>query len=257
MHKKHQKRHTSRSGNSMRSLRNVKGVKVFAFPDHVWNVKGWKTRKKGTHAQKGKRFPVAQDIPRKVTKVVVIKKPKMSTKPIKKFDEKFPEKPKVEKPKKKSEPLAKPKLSSEEKERRKLEKYVRDQQERKKLEWIKQAEKEALAKKEKRLLVKKPKKRLKIKPSEPRKKLTHIEKMHLLASCKQFNIDPQEIDSKIDYYENKRHIQEMAKMKGYSEAEITSVESEQKKRVVQYEEYLHNLKNELEEAGYVITSPNM
>jgi len=41
----------------------------------------------------------------------------------------------------------KPKVSAKEKERKKLEKYIRDQQERKKREWIKQAKKEALPKK--------------------------------------------------------------------------------------------------------------
>jgi len=102
--------------------------------------------------------------------------------------------------------------------------------------------------------VKKPKKH-KIKPSKPRMKMTHIEKMHLLASAKEFNIDPQEIDNTLTYYENKKHIHEMARAKGVSEMEISASEKESKEWASQYQEYLGNLKGELEGAGYTVTSP--
>jgi len=102
--------------------------------------------------------------------------------------------------------------------------------------------------------IRKPKKH-KIKPPKPRAKMTHIEKMHLLASAKQFNIDPQEIDNTLTYYENKKHIHEMARSKGVSEMEISSSEKEAKQWTSQYEEYLGNLKGELEGAGYTVTSP--
>lgn len=42
--KKRKKRHVERSGLTMRALRKVKGVNVFAFPDDVWRVR--KPRKK-------------------------------------------------------------------------------------------------------------------------------------------------------------------------------------------------------------------
>jgi len=44
--KKRKKLHTSRSGKTMRALRNVKGVNVFSFPDHIWKVKTRKRRRK-------------------------------------------------------------------------------------------------------------------------------------------------------------------------------------------------------------------
>lgn len=37
--KKRKKRHTNRTGLTMRKLRKVKGVKVFSFPDDVWKVR--------------------------------------------------------------------------------------------------------------------------------------------------------------------------------------------------------------------------
>jgi len=103
---------------------------------------------------------------------------------------------------------------------------------------------------------KKPKKH-KIKAPKPRTKMTHIEKIHLLASAKQFNIDPQEIDNTLTYYENKKHIHEMARAKGVSEMEISASEKESKEWTSQYEEYLGNLRGELESAGYTVTEPNM
>jgi len=105
----------------------------------------------------------------------------------------------------------------------------------------------------------KPKKvkKHRIKPPKPRMKMTHLEKMHLLASAKQFNIDPQEVDDTLTYSENKKHIQEMAEMKGYSEAEIRGSEEESKEWSSQYQLYLNNLKGELENAGYTVTEPKM
>jgi len=93
------------------------------------------------------------------------------------------------------------------------------------------------------------------KPKEKARKMTHIERMHLLAACKQFEVDPQEIDSELNYYENREHIQELARMKGFTEAEITSMEQEQKEWTSQYEQYLGSLKSELESAGYDVKGP--
>lgn len=106
---------------------------------------------------------------------------------------------------------------------------------------------------------KKEPKRLKIpkKKRPPPTKMTHIEKMHLLAASKRFNIDPYEIDNTLTYYENKKHIQELAKEKGYSEHEITSMEQESKQWASEYSEYLSHLRTELESAGYRVSSPNM
>lgn len=86
----------------------------------------------------------------------------------------------------------------------------------------------------------------------PTQKMTHIERMHLLAACKKFELDPQEIDNEINYYENKKHLQELASEKGFSEAEITSGEQEQEEWVSQFKSYLNQLKGELESAGYEV-----
>lgn len=61
------KNHTSRSSKSMRSVQHVKGVAVFSFPDSVWKTSGWRTRKRGTKGQKGKRFRVGSGVPRRVS----------------------------------------------------------------------------------------------------------------------------------------------------------------------------------------------
>lgn len=89
------------------------------------------------------------------------------------------------------------------------------------------------------------------------KKMTHIERMHLLAACKKFGVDPQEIDSNISYYENKKHIQDLAKMRGYSKAEVTSSEQEARAVSSQYAQYLSSLRSELESAGYTVSGPEM
>jgi len=97
-------------------------------------------------------------------------------------------------------------------------------------------------------------------PKKPKPKppgMTAIERMHLLAACKQFSVDTQEIDSNVSYGENKKHVQEMAKMKGFSRSEIAGLETEQKEWTQGYENYLNSLKGELEGAGYVIREPSM
>jgi len=102
------------------------------------------------------------------------------------------------------------------------------------------------------------KKRVTIPPKPkkpPAQKMTHIERMHLLATCKKFELDPQEIDNTLNYYENKKHLQELASEKGFSEAEITSAEQEQKEWTSQYETYLNQLKGELKSAGYQVIEP--
>jgi len=231
----------------MRSLRHVKGVNTFAFPDSVWKVKGWKTRKRGTRAQKGKKYPIVQR-PRKVTRVASI---------VEQQQERAREK-RLEKPKKKE--IVKPPIVK--KVRCECGKWflpseiVRHSYECDKFSerWGKDTPVTKPKPKAKR--IKKPKKR-KIKPPKPRQKLTHVERMHLLAACKQFGIDPQEVDNKIDYYENKKHVQTLAKMKGYSEQEISSMEQEQREWASQYQGYLNNLKSELESAGYEVSSPEL
>jgi len=87
---------------------------------------------------------------------------------------------------------------------------------------------------------------------KPKTRMTHIERMHLLATCKKFELDPQEIDNTLNYYENKKHLQELASEKGFSEAEITSGEQEQEEWVSQFKSYLNQLKGELESAGYQV-----
>ncbi len=109
----------------------------------------------------------------------------------------------------------------------------------------------------------KPKRKRKSTLKIPRKKrrrprkMTYIERMHLKAACKKFGVDPQEIDESITYYENKKHIQDLARMKGYTQAEITSEKQEREEWTQQYEQYLSNLQGELEDAGYTVTPPTM
>jgi len=101
------------------------------------------------------------------------------------------------------------------------------------------------------------------KPKIPKKrkarlaKLTHIEKIHLMSACKQFGIDPMEVDNTLIYHENKRHIRELARMKGHSEAEVAGMDTEMKEWGAQYEGYLNHLKGELESAGYQVRSPEV
>lgn len=94
-------------------------------------------------------------------------------------------------------------------------------------------------------------------PKKPKLRtgMTHLEKMHLLSMAKQHELDPQEIDSKIGYYENKRHLEELAKEKGVSEEEIKGSEAAQEEMVSAHEEYLHHLVSELVESGYRVIGP--
>jgi hypothetical protein len=85
--------------------------------------------------------------------------------------------------------------------------------------------------------------------------MTHLEKLHLLTFAKQHELDTQEIDSKIGYYENKQHLEQLAKEKGVSEEEIKGSEAAQEEMVSQHEEYLHHLVSELVESGYKVIGP--
>jgi hypothetical protein len=102
----------------------------------------------------------------------------------------------------------------------------------------------------------KPRKEIKIgKKPKPRTGMTHLEKLHLLTFAKQHELDTQEIDSKIGYYENKQHLEQLAKEKGVSEEEIKGSEAAQEEMVSQHEEYLHHLVSELVESGYKVIGP--
>jgi len=259
---------TSRSSRSMRGL--PKGRTTYSFPDHIWKVKkpkgkGWKTRRKGSPAQIGQKF-----------------KAKTKPKPIKtkatSFRIALPEKrkPPMHTPKKK-QPLTETQREIREKILNKTKFYEQQGWEIRKNDIIKQVaagkhsdtlvkeqfealERQGMIKRvhkpeRKTKKLKKPAKKHKIKPPKPRMKMTHIEKMHLLAQCKQFNVDPQEIDNTITYYENKKHVQEMAQAKGFSEEEIKGVEGQQREVASQMERYYGNLKSELEEVGYIVQSP--
>jgi hypothetical protein len=92
------------------------------------------------------------------------------------------------------------------------------------------------------------------KPHE-RHKMTGIEKAHLTAFAKKQGIDIQEIDSKINFHENKQHLTEMAKAKGATETEIHGSESAIQEAEAQHASYLHQLANELEAAGYKVEAP--
>jgi hypothetical protein len=85
--------------------------------------------------------------------------------------------------------------------------------------------------------------------------MTHLERMHLLSQAKELELDPQEIDSKIGYYENKKHLEELARHKGVSEEELHGKEAAISADVASHEEYLHSLRNELEAAGYTVPEP--
>jgi len=108
---------------------------------------------------------------------------------------------------------------------------------------------------------KKPREPVALKPIAKKqpvvRKMSGIERRHLLAFCKQFELDPQEIDDSITYYENKDHLQELARERGVSEEEIVGAEQQIDLITAQYEQYLGHLRSELESAGYVISEPNM
>jgi hypothetical protein len=93
------------------------------------------------------------------------------------------------------------------------------------------------------------------KKPKPRTGMGHLERMHLLSFAKEHELDSQEIDGKIGYYENKAHLEELAKQKGVSEEELHGKEVKIEEDVASHEEYLNNLKNELEEAGYKVELP--
>lgn len=108
---------------------------------------------------------------------------------------------------------------------------------------------------------KEPEKETKPKPvkigkkQRERKGMTHLERMHLLSFAQEHELDSQEVDSKLSYWENKSHLEELAKAKGISEEQLHGSEAKITEDVSAHEEYLHNLRNELESAGYTVNEP--
>jgi hypothetical protein len=96
---------------------------------------------------------------------------------------------------------------------------------------------------------------IRVKKERPQAGMSHLEKMHLLSQCKELEIDPQEIDSSINYYENKKHLEDLAKQKGVSEEELHGQEAKIEADVSAHEEYLNQIRNELESAGYRVVEP--
>jgi hypothetical protein len=94
------------------------------------------------------------------------------------------------------------------------------------------------------------------KKPKPRTEMTHIEKMHLLTMAKKHELDTQEIDNTLNYYENKKHLEELARGKGVSEEEIKGSKASLEEDVSQHEAYLSQLRGELEEAGFKVIGPN-
>lgn len=101
----------------------------------------------------------------------------------------------------------------------------------------------------------KPKVKIGKKP-KPRTEMTHIEKMHLLTMAKKYELDTQEIDNTLNYYENKKHLEGLAHEKGVSEEEIKGSKATLEEDVSQHEAYLNQLRGELEEAGFKVIGPN-
>jgi hypothetical protein len=95
------------------------------------------------------------------------------------------------------------------------------------------------------------------KKPKPKTEMTHIERMHLLTMAKKYELDTQEIDNTLNYYENKKHLEGLAREKGFSQEEIEGSKAALEEDVSQHEEYLHHLRNELEEAGYTVIEPNV
>jgi len=95
------------------------------------------------------------------------------------------------------------------------------------------------------------------KKPKPKTEMTHIEKMHLLTFAKKYELDTQEVDNTLNYYENKKHLEGLAREKGFSQEEIEGSKAALEEDVSQHEEYLHSLRNELEEAGYTVIEPNV
>ena len=93
------------------------------------------------------------------------------------------------------------------------------------------------------------------KKPKPKTEMTHIEKMHLLTFAKKHELDTQEIDNTLNYYENKKHLEGLAREKGVSEEEIVGSKASLEEDVSQHEAYLNQLRNELEEAGYTVYGP--
>lgn len=102
----------------------------------------------------------------------------------------------------------------------------------------------------------KPKVKIGKKP-KPRTEMTHIERMHLLTMAKKYELDTQEVDNTLNYYENKKHLEGLAREKGFSQEEIEGSKASLEEDVSQHEAYLHSLRNELEEAGYTVIEPNV
>jgi hypothetical protein len=83
--------------------------------------------------------------------------------------------------------------------------------------------------------------------------MTHLEDMHLLAYARNHEIDSAEIDHSLTYWENKEHLQDMAKGKGSFDIEME--EEREEEAVSQHELYLSQLKNELEQQGFKVSGP--
>ena len=113
--------------------------------------------------------------------------------------------------------------------------------------------------KKRKIKTEKPKKEAKVKigkKPKPKTEMTHIEKMHLLTFAKKYELDTQEVDNTLNYYENKKHLEGLAREKGVSEEEIVGSKAVLEEDVSQHEAYLHQLRNELEEAGFKVIEPN-
>ena len=301
-------------------------MKVFAFPDSVWKTSGWRTRKKGSKHQKGKKFPLTPSRPRRVVTVAkapTIIKPKKTVLPRHVMEERIisisrthlhpmaqqnlqdnlrkADDHKVQelydywskKGKKKQAKTVTPKTTPQNVEQQAYQQARKNTEQAlkkgiSKQEVLRQVDQklfelkatsmfstkggfggapdydkvqatiralERIKKEVESGKIKGPKKpkRLKI-PKKKRisKKMTHIEKMHLRAKCQAWNIDPQEVDNTLTYYENKRHLHSLAKDKGITEAEISSSDREARQWSSQYEGYVSQLKSELEGAGYEV-----
>ena len=196
----------------------------------------WLSRTQGSESQIGKPFKVEAKT-QKETERVPVKKPRRM---------------RERKPLSFRKPSPKPKTVDEKWKEQKQTEKKRERDERAKSPFKGQQDIKTYST-VKRLEAEKPKP---VQRKEPvRTKLSGIERKHLMAITKRFDLDPQEVDSTLTYNENKNHLYELAREKGFSESEVSGTERELEIWVNQYDEYLSHLKTELEGAGYDVTEP--
>jgi len=77
-------------------------------------------------------------------------------------------------------------------------------------------------------------------------KLTYLERAHLYALCKKYDIDHAEIDHKISYEENKDYLDRLAKENSYSQEDRQKAELEAETWKGAYKDFMEDLSEDSE-----------